>query len=171
MHILIAVLGALAAAMFWIYRMRAAADATREITDLASGVLGAARRWNFRRRYEGNPVDSIDDVRLAQGALTVAFAQLGRAPTQEEHHAHLRALQSHLRLDLTEAEELLTMGNWFVNECNGPAPAVTRIGKRLRKLGGDGALDPALLIIQDGTAELSDRQRDALDDLRVIFRR
>ncbi|MEM9321035.1 MAG: hypothetical protein AAGA70_18825 [Pseudomonadota bacterium] len=61
-----------------------------------------------------------------------------------------------------------------MNECNGPSPAVSRLGRQLNRLGGSGALDPALLVINDvaaGQGGLTDTQRDALHDLRVTFRR
>lgn len=171
MPILMAIIGALGAAVFWYYRARNAASAAHEIKDGVETAIGAVRRWSFRRKYEGNPVDAIDQPALAQGALTIAFAQLGAAQTTQQRNEHLRALQSALRVDLTASEELFVMGNWFVNECGGPSPAVTRIAKRLMRLSGEDGLDPALSVISDITDELTDRQRDALHDIKVIFRR
>ncbi|MBF9035583.1 hypothetical protein HKCCE2091_15150 [Rhodobacterales bacterium HKCCE2091] len=160
--------------VFWILRARAASHAASELADMAGDVLGAARRFGFRRKANTHPVDAIDQESLAQGALSVAFLDLGPRQTDETRAAHLRALQSHLGLTLQEAEEILVLGPWFVNECRGPGPAVTRLGRRLMKLGGAQALDPALQVVNDVAATgpgLTDTQRDALHDLKVIFRR
>ncbi len=174
MHILIGLITLIGGIAFWIYRARMAANAASEIADIAGTVVGAARRFGFRRRHDMHPVDCIDDATLAAGALTVAFLDLGPAQTEEIRKAHLLALQQHFAIEKVEAEELLVMGHWLVNECNGPAPATTRLGKRLMKLTGSHALDAPLKVINDvagASGGLIDSQRDALHDLRTIFRR
>ena len=171
MPILLALLGLVAAGAYWLYRMRDAADATREIADVAGTALGAVKRWNFRRTHSGNPVDQIDQPLLAQGTLAAAFAELGPPPTAEDRAALLSSLQRHLRIELDAAEEILVIGHFFSNECGGPAAAVERIGRRLRRLGGDGGLDLALAVISDATEHVTERQREALVDLKRIFRR
>lgn len=174
MHILIGLAALIGGAVFWTLRARNAANAASELADMAGDVVAAARRLGFRRRYNQHPVDSVEDPVLAAGALTVAFLDLGATATAEQRRAHLLALQSHLDISLADAEEFLVMGHWLENECNGPAPAVSRLGKRLMKLGGSPALDAPLQIINDIATKhggLTDSQRDALHDLRVIFRR
>lgn len=174
MHILLGVAALVGTVVFWIIRARMAANAASEIADLAGTVMGAARRFGFRRRHDMHPVDSIEDTTLAAGALTVAFLDLGAAHTEETRKTHLLALQEHFVIDKATAEELLVMGHWLVNECNGPAPAVTRLGKRLMKLTGSHALDAPLKVINDVASTsggLSNSQRDALHDLRRTFRR
>lgn len=174
MHILIGLVAAVGSIVFWLYRARMATNAASELAGMAGDVMSAARRFGFRRRSTQHPVTSIEDTGLAAGALTVAFLDLGASATSDQRKTHLRALQSHLDVGLKDAEELLILGNWMVNECNGPSPAVTRLGKRLMKLGGSDALDPALAVINDVARDhggLTDGQRDALHDLRVIFRR
>lgn len=174
MHILIGLAALIGGVVFWTMRARNAASAASELADMAGDVMSAARRFGFNRRYNQHPVDSVEDATLAAGALTVAFLDLGASPTAEQRVTHLLALQSHLDVSRDGAEELLVMGNWLENECNGPGPALTRLGKRLMKLGGSAALDPALEVINRVARDhggLTDTQRDALHELRVIFRR
>lgn len=174
MHILIGLAALVGGIAFWIIRARMAANAASELADLAGTVMGAARRFGFRRRHDMHPVDCIDDTTLAAGALTVAFLDLGAAQTEETRNTHLLALQKHFVIDKAAAEELLVMGNWLVNECSGPAPATARLGKRLMKLTGSHALDAPLAVINDVASArggLTDSQRDALHDLRRTFRR
>ncbi len=174
MHILIAAAAIAGAIIFWVYRVRAASEAAGELADMASDVMAAARRFGFRRKYNTHPVDSIEDANLAAGALSVAFLDLGPSATQAQRDTHLLALQSHLGLSKPEAEEVLVLGHWFVNECHGPNPALTRLGKRLFKLGGSAALDAPLKVVDavaSASGGLSDSQRDALHELSVIFHR
>jgi hypothetical protein len=171
MHILLGILGLAAAASFWIWRMRNAAEAAHEIKDIAETALGAVKRWNFKRTHAGNPVDQIEDPLLAQGTLASAFIELGPPPTREDRAAHLRALQKHLHIDLPAAEELTVIAHFYANECGGAEAAVSRIGRRLMRLAGDTGLDPALAVISDASESLTNRQREALSDLKRIFRR
>ncbi|MEJ6395147.1 hypothetical protein V8J82_17930 [Gymnodinialimonas sp. 2305UL16-5] len=174
MPILIGLAALIGGIVFWLYRARVAVDVAHDLADMAGSLAGAARRFGFRRRHDMHPVDCIDDNTLAAGCLTVAFAELGAAHTDETRDKHLIALQSHFAISKVEAEELLVMGHWMVNECNGPAPAVTRLGKRLMTLTGSHGLDAPLNVINDvalAMGGLTDSQRDALHDLRNIFRR
>jgi len=174
MHILIAVGTVVMGLLLWSYRIRAAKEAVEDLSDIASDVMAAARRLGFRRRPNTHPVDAIEEASLAAGALTVAFLDLGPRLTDEGRTAHLRALQRQLDIPKADAEEMLILGPFFVNECHGPIPAVSRLGRKLRDLGGNQALDPALQVINDVAGAhggLNDTQRDALHDLSNIFRR
>ncbi len=174
MHIIIALVTIIGVVVFYIYRARNAVNAAHDLADMAGDVISAARRFGFRRRYNEHPVDSVDDPILAAGALTVAFLEQGPPPTQDQRDLHIRALQSHLNVSKADAEELMVMGHWFVNECNGPEAAATRLGRRLMRLGGSESLDQPLMVINDvasGVGGLNDTQRDTLHDLRRTFRR
>ena len=174
MHIIIGLATIIGGILFWVWRARMAANAASELADIAGTMAGAVRRFGFRRRHDMHPVDCIEDNTLAAGALTVAFLDLGAAQTEQSRTKHLLALQSHFAIGKDEAGEILVMGHWMVNECNGPAPAVTRLGKRLMKLTGSHGLDAPLNVINDVASSqggLTDTQRDALHDLQRIFRR
>lgn len=173
MPYLIGLLGVIGAAYFWMIRMRGAAEMTSELADLAGDAMAAARRFGFRRKHNQHPVESIDDPVLAVGALGVAFLQLGGTPTTEQKTALLRSLQSQLSLPLEKAEELDVLGQWFVNECQGPEPAMSRLSKRLHKLSGAQHLSVTMAIASDvvaaGNGALTDRQREALHDVKRAF--
>lgn len=173
MPFLIALLGVAGAVVFWMYRARDAANTASDLADMAGDVVSAARRFGFRRRYNMHPVDSIDDPALAVGGLSVAFLQLGGVPTQEQRIALLVSLQSNLGLDKDRAEELDVLGQWFVNECNGPAQAIPRLAKRLYKLDGAQHLETIMAVVNDtvqaGSGALSDQQREALEDVKRAF--
>jgi hypothetical protein len=174
MPVLFGLVAAIGGVIFWLIRARMAANVATELADMAGSLAGAARRFGFRRRHDMHPVDCIEDHTLAAGALTVAFTEQGAAQTTDLRNTHLVSLQSHFAISKDEAEELLVMGHWMVNECNGPAPATTRLAKKLMKLTGSHGLDAPLKVINDvasAAGGLTDAQRDALHDLQRIFRR
>ena len=111
-------------------------------------VIGAARRWNFKRRTDVHPVDAVEELPVAEGALAVAFAELGGMVTVEDRHALPRALQSRLEVPLGEAEERVTLGHWLVGQCGGSSPAISRLARRAVELGGPGAVDDATALIE-----------------------
>lgn len=61
----------------------------------------------------------------------------------------------------------MIVGRWLINECNGPAPAITRLSKRLNKLDNTAfqTLLPILNDIGKRAGNLSEQQRDALAEL------
>lgn len=174
MPYILAILGALGTVYFLVMRARNAAEMTHELADLAGDVMAAARRLGFRRRRNQHPVDSIDDPVLAVGGLAVAFLQLGGMPTAEQKSALLRGVQSRFDLPLGKAEEIDVLGQWFVNECNGPGPAVPRLAKRLYQLTGPEHLEVTMGLVSDvvgaGTGQLSPQQQEALQEVKRAFR-
>ena len=87
MPVILGILGLLAAAAFWMYRMRDAADTAGELLEMGRDVIGAAKRWNFRRTHNVHPVEGIEEARLAAGALAVSLVELGDMPTKEQRDA------------------------------------------------------------------------------------
>ena len=173
MPYILGLIGIVTAAYFLVIRARNAAEMTSELAGVASDVMAAARRFGFRRKYNGHPVDSIEDPNLAIGGLGVAFMQIGGTPTEEQKSALLGSLQSRLRVSAQEAEELDVLGQWFVNECNGPAQAIPRLSKRLYKLSQSEHLETMLGLVTDtvaaGSAGLSVQQKEALEDVKRAF--
>lgn len=175
MHILLAVLAVVGGAVYWLYRARNAADMAGEIADMGRDAIGAARQWNFKRRTNVHPVDSIDEPRLAAGALAVALVELGGLQTTEGRAALSSALRNDLTLTGAEAEELMVLAPWLIQSCGAAERAVPRLARRLRKLDGAALLDPALAAMKaamiGGDAALTDAQRTALVDVARTFGR
>ncbi len=171
MHILIAIAGAAAAVYFFIIRARNSADVATDVLDMANDVRLAARRFGFRRRTNQHPVEEITDVRLSMTGLAVSFLELDDYPTQEARDALLIAVQSQFNISKSDATEMLVLGRWFMNECQGPSPAVSRLSRKTFKLDGADAFEPVMILVQSsvGPNGLSQGQRDALEDIKRAF--
>ncbi|MBK4215456.1 hypothetical protein JJJ17_05900 [Paracoccus caeni] len=177
MPFLIGILGLLAAAGFWAWRIRNAAHVSRDLADMAGDVVSAARRLGFRRRANIHPVESVEEPELAIAALGVAFMELSALPNQEQHQALSRSLQQNCDVSATRADELMIVGRWLVSECKGPQSAIPRLTKRLYRLDQTG-FQTLLAVLNDvgqsATGQsadgLSPRQRDALEEIARIMR-
>lgn len=167
-----AILGLLAAAGIWIWRMRMAGEAARELTSMASDVMGAARALGFRRRANTHPVENVDDPDLAMAAIAMAFLELDGLPSRDDQQALAQSLTRHTLNTMTKVEEMMIVGRWLVTESNGPQPAIPRLTKRLNRL-DKGAFQTLLPILNDigsRVGGLSDRQRDALAEIGRVMK-
>lgn len=174
MPYLIALLGLIAGAYFWVNRAKAASNAAQDLVGVAQDVMSAARRFGFRRRYNEHPVDSLQDADVAIAGAGLAFLDLTALPTAEQQDALLVSLQSRLGHDRPKAEEAMILGRWLVSECGGPDAALKRLSRRLVKLQGNAALQPLMEVLKDVAAarggELGPRQREALEEIARAFK-
>lgn len=172
MPFLIALIGAAGAIYFFVMRARNAADMATDLMDVANDVRLAARRFGFTRRHDQHPVDSIEDPNIAIATLATAFIELDDMPTREQRDLLNVHLRSTLRISSEESQELQVLGRWLMNECNGPQPAITRSARKLFKLSAGDGFEPLMQIIGQLAPQsgLSDRQRDALNDIKTAFR-
>ena len=171
MPFLIALLGIIAAAYFWANRANNARHMAGDVMDMANDVRAAARRFGFKRQTNIHPVESIDDPRLAIAAIGAAFIELDDLLTAEQRQRITVQLRSKLRVDATEAEEMEVLGRWFISECGGAEPAIARLSHKLYKIGGAEQMEPLMAVLKETVTDtLSDRQRDALEDITRAMR-
>lgn len=174
MPYIVAILGLLAGAYFWINRAKATTNAAQDLVGVAQDVMSAARRFGFRRRYNEHPVDSLQDPDVAIAGAGLAFLDMTGLPTAEQQDALRISLQSRLGHDPAKAEEAMILGRWLVTECGGPGAALKRFSRRLVKMQGNAALQPLMEVLKDVAAargaQLSPLQRDALEEIARAFK-
>jgi len=171
MPFLIALVGIIGAVYYWTNRARNARDVAGEVMDMANDVRLAARRFGFKRQSNLHPVESIEDPRLAIASIATCFIELDGLPTEEDRKRLTIQLRSRLRADADEAQEMEVLGRWFMTECGGADPAISRLSRKLYKLGGAEQMEPLIDILKQAVvSDLSDKQRDALDDIQRAMR-
>ncbi len=174
MPILIAALGIAISVYVFVIRTRNAAHVATDLVDMASDVKAAARRFGFKRKTNVHPVETIEDPKLAIGAIATAFVEMDDLPTKDQRNGLAEALKHQFHLGDSAAQEVTVMGHWFVSECGGAEPAITRLSRKLMKLQGKEAFQPLLEVINAtvsaGSGELNGKQRRALDDIKRSFR-
>ena len=170
MHIVIAVIGIITAAYFLVMRARNAAEMTSELLDVADDVRAAARRFGFRRNKQMHPVEAIEDPNTAAVTLATAYMELHGLPSEDTRNTLNVALQSKLEISKSEADDLMVLGRWLMNQCQGAQPAISRSARKLYKLVGND-MGPMMEILDAISHEpLSDQQKEALEDIRAAFK-
>ena len=174
MPVLIAVVGAITAALFFVMRARNAAHAASDLMDMANDVRLAARRFGFRRRTNVHPAESIEDPSIAIAGIASAFLELDDLPTSDQRSALMRAMSTTLDLSRQDADELSILGRWIANECGTPDAAISRLSRKLVRVSGQDALTPLLTVVNAtltaSSSALNTHQREALDDVKRAFR-
>lgn len=172
MPLLIAIVGAVFAALVWYWRLRSAGMAARELTGVASDIMGAARALGFRRRANVHPVDSVDDSALAVTAIGIAFLELDDLPSREDRERLTGSVSDNTGNPRSKVDEMMIVGRWLVNECQGPQPAISRLTRRLMKLDPQGfqVLLPVLSDVGQSGDGLSLRQRESLDEIGRLMK-
>lgn len=174
MPALIALVGIISTAAFFILRARNAGRAASEIMDMANDVRLAARRFGFRRRTDIHPAEAIEDPAIAIAGISSAFLELDDLPTSDQRSALTRAMGDTLELSKQDADELTILGRWMANECGTPDAAISRLSRKLARLGGQEQFQPLLTILNATLAassnSLNTKQKDALEDVKRAFR-
>ena len=162
------------AGYFWMNRARNAAYVASDLLGMAQDVMGAARRFGFRRQANIHPVESLEDANVAIAALGIGYLELGGLPRAEQHEALLRSLQVNCGHSHDQAQEAVILGRWLVTECGGPAPGMDRLSRRLWKLKGAASFDTLMAVIKDvaasGGVAVNARQKDALEAIARAYR-
>ena len=174
MPFILSLLAIAAAGYFWMNRARNAANVATDLVGVAQDVMGAARRFGFRRRANVHPVESLDDAGVAIAALGIGYLELGGLPRAEQHEALVRCLQVNCGHSHDQAQEAVILGRWLITECGGAGPGVDRLSRRLWKLKGASSFDPLMAVIKgvaaSGGVEVNGRQKDALDAIARAYR-
>ena len=171
MPIVILILTAIGGAIWWWARNNPR-EALHVASDAATTLKNAPRRIAFRRQTREHPVEGIDDPRIAICAIAQSFLELDDLPTQDQRKKLHVLVRSNLRADEEEAEEMEVLGRWLMTQCDGPAQAIPRLGRRMFRIDGTSSyelLQDVLSGLVDG--ELSTKQVAAIDDLRVAFKK
>lgn len=174
MPFILGILAIAAAGYFWMSRARNAAYIASDLVDMAGDVMGAARRFGFRRRANVHPVESLDDANVAIAGLGIGYLELGGLPRAEQHEALVRSL--HMRLGMTQdqAAEAVILGRWLISECGGAVPGFDRLCRRVWKLRSMSGFEPLMLVLKDvadsGGTATSAKQKEALEDVARVFR-
>lgn len=137
MPYLIALIGVVSAITFWYFRLR---DTGADVLDMANDVRLAARRFGFTRKLNANPVDSIEDARLAAAGILVIAAESDGAISEAEKKMFLRQCQSVFSCTADEAGEFLIFGRWLANTSPIRDETLRRLVRKTLQLGGAEAL-------------------------------
>ena len=169
MHILLALAGIATVVGIWLWRAHTASRAAGELLETADDIRAALRRFGYRRKANVNPLDGIDDPRLAAAGILAAFAKMDGMVGREEIAAIARECGAAFHCETAEAEQIGAYGRWLVQQSANMDEAVRRLARNLEGKLDEAEKDQLMEMIErvasiDG-GSLSDGQRSSLGQL------
>ena len=110
---LLAVLGALGMIL---WRLNQASGAARDLAETAGEMQGFFRRRKWQKKLANDPLQTIDDPRLAAAAIMTALALADGAITEAEQAVIVREMREKFGASGAAAEELLAHARWAVRD-------------------------------------------------------
>lgn len=164
MHILMMVLGAIGAGVFWWYRMRDAANIAGEVVDKAQRLRGAHKRKKFRDSAAKSPYAAIDDpVVAAVSAIIVMAEDCGGFDAAAEE----RLKESFEPIASSELiEEAVIYGKWAEKQGIEMSGALRLVGPSLCEMLNIDEREDVIKIASNVLVEQNSRERNALKLLR-----
>lgn len=171
MHILIAILGAIAAIGYWMYRARDAKDTARDLFEMGNDVRLAAKRFRYKQKTNVHPVDSVEDARLLAAGLMIVAAETNGSVTAAEQSVMKRQAVEYFGCSTEDAAEMISFGHWIAAQGN-KDETTRRMIKRVVALGGKETLPDLIEMVSavgtvdkptldDGVEELVERLKRA----------
>lgn len=118
MHIILGILGAIAAASYYFFIIRRAGDAAGQAIDMAQQVRGKMRRNAFRKKADGSVLTSIEDPETAAGIIMVKTAEC-KGPLSEEASEVIKSILVD-EIGMPDGEETVTFAKWVSEQVASP---------------------------------------------------
>jgi len=173
MHILGLLLAAIAGVGVLLWRLNAAADAAKGLAETAGEVNGFFRRRKWQKKLLNDPVQSVEDPRLAATAMMVALAQNDGALTEREHIAIAEQLRDRFNTQPTQCEEMLAHARWIVSAQSDIDTTLRKLFNVIRTKCGPKEIAETfemLDAVASANGRIGDMERRAIDTLRKISR-
>jgi len=132
MAFVLAILGAIGAAAVVLWRLKMAADATRDIVEAAGDARKFVRRTRWKSHQNAAKTEVPDDPRAAAAAMMTAVAEADGALTETERKAILGEITTRFELEPKPSDELLAYGRWISRNAGDLAAFLRRMSPPVR---------------------------------------
>lgn len=166
------ILGALAvlgAIVFFVIRANQAAQAARELGEVANEAKGFLRRRRWKSKTNTDQIREIDDPRLAAAVMMCALAKSDDDLSESEVTAILDQLGGPLALAPADAEEMLAQARWLTREMKDLGAVLHRATPHINAhctAPEKAELLDMLIAVTEVDGPIDAIQQDALDRLR-----
>lgn len=127
MHILLGLAAIVGGIVFWIWRVRNTASAAREVIEVADDVRAAVRRFGYRRVADKNPLETIEDPRLAAAGVLAAVAKMDGDYSREQMAAIQKECGRVFEASDKDAEQIAAYGRWLAQQSDNPEEVIRRL--------------------------------------------
>jgi uncharacterized tellurite resistance protein B-like protein len=172
LHTLLAALGILAAAAFWIYRNRQTADSIHDVPDAPQDVKAAALKFGYRPHPDQHASECADDPRVTGAAVLVLVAETDGGISTAEQVAILQKLQTVFQMSDSDADELFMFAKWLASQNNNPDDMIQRLIRRTVDLGGRDTLPDMIAMVravgEADTGTITDDTAQVIEKLKQL---
>ena len=159
MPVIIAIIGLLVAVLI-----------SYDRTKRARGVAGESEH----AADDVHPIDAIEDSWIATVGISVAAVQMDGLWNESMYNAVLEKSQTVLGMDLDEAQGVVSLSRWIVDQGNNPHETVRRMARRLKQLEGQDAMADTVQMIRgvcgrDGR-DLSHNAKEAIETVERVMK-
>lgn len=140
MHIILGLIGILAAASFWIYRINTAARGAQDLADLAGEAANLPRKMRFKSKTGKKAVDVLEDPREA-AAVVLAGYMLEAGDVPSDKREQLAAmLGERFEVSRDTGEEMVAQAFWIHADIANPDSVINKMIDLVGKTAGADAL-------------------------------
>ena len=140
MHIILGLIGILAAASFWIYRINAAARGAQELAELAGEAANLPRKMRFKSKTGKKAIDVLEDPREA-AAVVLAGYMLEAGDVPSDKREQLAAmLGERFEVSRDTGEEMVAQAFWIHADIANPDSVINKMIDLVGKTAGADAL-------------------------------
>lgn len=122
MHVLLGIIGVIAAASYYFFIFRRAGDAANEAIDMAQRVRGKMRRNAFRKRAEGSVLTSVEDPGTAAAVLLGKVAEC-KGPVLDNTKAEITNIVAN-EIGMPDADEVVPFALWIAGQTVNPSDII-----------------------------------------------
>ena len=135
MHILGLIIMLLISAAVWYSRLKALGGAARDAGKVAQRVRNAPRKFAFKHRAGQTGLNAVDDPREAATILMVLVSGAFAAEPLDDVHRNLmdKEIMAAFEFSLKEADELITLALWRVQDVDFPQATARRMSKLIAR--------------------------------------
>ncbi len=171
MPAIIALVGILAAAGFWFYRIQAAKDTANEMFEMANDVRLAAKRFAYKRKNATHPIDGVEDARLLASGIMAFAADIDGNITANEMRVMKDQAVAVFNCTAEEADEMVIFGRWLSSQGKTRDETLRRMIKRMIGLGGTDTLPDMIRMVEAVAAADGHQDDDGIQDILERLRR
>lgn len=114
MHVLLGIVGVVAALSYYFFIVKRGANAAGEVIDAAERIRGKMRRAAFKKKADGSVLTAIDDPGTAAAVLMVKTAEC-KAPLNGTVKIELIKILRN-EIGMNDADEVLNFAEWVSNQ-------------------------------------------------------
>jgi hypothetical protein len=124
---LFGILGLIAAAAFWYWRIKAVGEVASEVHDVAGRLWGKHKRRKFLGKVNDSPLEVIDDPATAAVILMNVITSEDGVPGHIAEAAIKKEVEQ--SMGISDSMEILTFGKWTANHAPDSNTVILRYGK------------------------------------------